>query len=540
MASCGEVLVGLLDDYGIDTIFGIPGVHTIELYRGLKASNIQHITPRHEQGAGFMADGHYRASGKLAACFIITGPGMTNIATAMGQALADSIPMLVISSVNHSHQLGMGEGRLHEMPNQNNLIAGVSRFSHTLLRADELAKVLARAFAVFNCERPGPVHIEIPIDVLSSNVHRLDNDVVSLPYPPGPSPVAIIESIALIKKAERPLIIIGGGSVRASKEVITFAEKLEAPVLNTVNAKGVLPYSHMLAVGGSVSCPDLRDVLDDADLVIAIGTEFGETDYNFFFHGDVSLSAKLIRIDIDAEQLTRNLPADISICSDASYALQAINFALGDYSFKNGSGLDRALALKKKLQDSRDPDYEKFFATIREALPEVITVGDSTQPVYYAWLHYETEHPRRYFHSASGFGTLGYAIPAAIGAKQAVPNNPVVGLIGDGALQFTVGELASAVELGLPVIFLVWNNYGYGEIKRFMNDADVEPVGVDIRCPNLVDLGKAFGCDATRVVNLEDLKSELIRANEKQTPTLIEVLQQDFISSKPSTTTNLN
>ena len=165
MATCGEVLVQILEAYRVDIVFGIPGVHTVELYRGLPNTGIRHITPRHEQGAGFMADGYARASGRPGVCLIITGPGMTNIATAMGQALADSIPMLVISSVNRSYQLGLGEGRLHEMPNQSATVAGVSVFSHTLMRPDELPQVLARAFTVFASERPGPVHIEIPLDV---------------------------------------------------------------------------------------------------------------------------------------------------------------------------------------------------------------------------------------------------------------------------------------------------------------------------------------------------------------------------------------
>lgn len=174
MATCGEVLVEILQNYGIDTIFGIPGVHTVELYRGLNCTNIRSITPRHEQGAGFMADGYARVSGKVAACFIISGPGMTNIAMAMGQALADSIPMLVISSVNHSYQLGLGEGRLHEMPSQRSLVSGEARFSHTLLGVDELPKILARAFTLFNSERPGPVHIEIPIDVITRRADHID------------------------------------------------------------------------------------------------------------------------------------------------------------------------------------------------------------------------------------------------------------------------------------------------------------------------------------------------------------------------------
>ncbi len=188
--TCAQRLIQLLEAYGVDTAFGIPGVHTIELYRALGESRLRHVTPRHEQGAGFMADGHARASGKPAACFIITGPGMTNIATAMGQALADSVPMLVISSVNQRASLGRGQGRLHEMPHQRETLAGVSVFSHTLHDPEALPEVLARAFAIFDSARPGPVHIEIPLDVMGAPV----SDAPVTPtrsYPPAPAPEAL-------------------------------------------------------------------------------------------------------------------------------------------------------------------------------------------------------------------------------------------------------------------------------------------------------------------------------------------------------------
>ena len=166
MPTCGENLVKLLEAYGVELIFGIPGVHTVELYRGLPATRIRHITPRHEQGAGFMADGYARVTGKPGVCFIVTGPGMTNISTAMGQAYGNSVPMLVISAVNAREQLGMQQGRLHELRSQQNLVAGVSAFSHTLLSPEQLPGILACAFAVFASERPRPVHIEIPLDVI--------------------------------------------------------------------------------------------------------------------------------------------------------------------------------------------------------------------------------------------------------------------------------------------------------------------------------------------------------------------------------------
>ena len=545
MTTCGEVLVEMLENYGIDTIFGIPGVHTVELYRGLHNTNIRHITPRHEQGAGFMADGYTRASGKIAACFIISGPGMTNIATAMGQSLADSIPMLVISSVNRTHELGLGEGRLHEMPCQHDLTKAVTRFSHTLLRADELPKVLARAFATFASARPGPVHIEIPVDVITAPADHLNKRAFVCPSAPAPAPHAIDTSAQILNSAERPLIAIGGGVINSATELIELAEKLAAPVVNTVNAKGIMPYSHPLAVGGSSSCAVIRDELKSADVVLAIGTEAGETDYDFFFAGELQIKGKLIRIDIDTAQLTRNVRADVAICSDARHALQALNYALDllDHQATNRTpekpqnrkqhGHARTQQLRSQLQASRDHDYENFFTAIREALPEVIIVGDSTQPTYYAWLHYETEKPRRYFHSASGFGTLGYAIPAAIGAKLAAPNQPVIGLIGDGAAQFTIGELASAVEAQVAVIFIIWNNTGYGEIKRFMAERNIAQIGVDIYTPDFIGLGKAFGCHAVRATSLTQLKSALATAAEQAHPTVIEVMQDDFASTYP-------
>jgi len=534
MATCGEVLVGLLESYGVSCVFGIPGVHTIELYRGLPATRIRHVTPRHEQGAGFMADGYARTTGKPGVCLIITGPGMTNIATAMGQALADSIPMLVISSVNRTHELGLGEGRLHEMPNQRATMSGISVFSHTLMRVDELPQVLARAFTVFGSERPGPVHIEIPLDILVSPADHLDQTPYTLPLPPAASPEAIRQAAQSLTQAKRPLIAIGGGCIKAASQLLALAEKIGAPVVNTVNAKGVMPYSHPLAVGGSGSCPAIRTEFERADVVLAVGTEFAETDYDFFFAGPVNITGKLIRIDIDPRQLTRNIKSDIAIYSDAGLALEALleQLATSEQSDLR-AGETRAAGMRTTLAGERDPKYENFFGAIREALPEVIIAGDSTQPTYYAWLNYETEHPRRYFHSASGFGTLGYAIPAAIGAKLGQPDSPVIGLIGDGASQFTIGELASAVEARVAVTFILWNNSGYAEIKRFMEDGAIAPVGVDIYTPDFIGIGRAFGCEVARPGDLDELKAVLVAANKRDAPTLVEIVQERFVDGYP-------
>jgi acetolactate synthase-1/2/3 large subunit len=529
MASCGEVLIRILESYGVELVFGVPGVHTLELYRGLAGSAIRHVSPRHEQGAGFMADGYARASGRPGVCFVITGPGMSNIATAMGQALQDSVPMLVISSVNRRCQLGMGEGRLHELRDQRGLAAGVSVSSHTLMRADELPQVLARAFGVFASQRPGPVHIEIPLDVLAAPADHLDTAAWALPSPPAAAAEAVARACGLLRSARRPLIAVGGGAVGAAEELVRLAEQLDAPVLNTVNAKGVIPCDHALAVGGSACCDAVREAFRRADVVLAVGTEFSETDHDLPSNETMEIGGELIRVDIDAGQLSRNLQPQLAICSDAREAAAALCAALGEHPAADRGGRAWAQDLRDALRGDRDARYQAFFDAIDEVLPGAIIAGDSTQPTYYAWMHYETQLPRRYFHSASGFGTLGYAIPAAIGAKLARPERPVVGLIGDGGAQFTLGEIASAVDAGVSPIFLVWNNRGYGEIRHFFDERGVDRIGVELHTPDFVALARSFGCAACRAADLEELKRALSGANREAGPTLIEVQESDFL-----------
>ncbi|MEM7563123.1 MAG: thiamine pyrophosphate-binding protein, partial [Pseudomonadota bacterium] len=247
--TCGEVLVEMLQSYGIEIVFGIPGVHTVELYRGLPNTQLRHITPRHEQGAGFMADGYARATGKPAACFIISGPGMTNIVTAMAQAYSDSVPMLVISSVNNSHELALGQGRLHELPSQRELVSGVCVFSHTIARANELDEVLARAFAVFDSARPGPVHIELPLDVITAKVDPDSLRVSGTRFRPGPSETGIAAAINLLQAASNPFIVLGGGTQDVSEAAFELVDRLGVRTVLTVNAKGVLPAKHPLNIG---------------------------------------------------------------------------------------------------------------------------------------------------------------------------------------------------------------------------------------------------------------------------------------------------
>jgi len=529
MPTCGEYLVKLLESYGVELIFGIPGVHTVELYRGLPATRIRHVTPRHEQGAGFMADGYARASGKPGVCFIITGPGMTNIMTAMGQAYADSVPMLVISSVNARQQLGMAQGRLHELPSQRATVSGVAAFSHTLLDPAQLPEVMARAFAVFSSARPRPVHIEIPLDVITTEVGNMAADPWPLPPRAAPDGNAIEQAAKLLRAAKRPLVIAGGGAADAGSGLADLAIHLDAPVFATINGKGVLPPRHPLGLSGNLGMAPLRAELAQCDVVLAIGTEFGETEMYPEPH-PVEIAGRLIRIDIDPLQLVNNLPADVPVQADARLGVAALNAALGVRAgatpAADSKGAARAADLRNKVAAGLWPACRTHGALLRivtETLPDAIVAGDQTEPVYAANQIYEAPRPRSYFNSSTGYGTLGYGMPAAIGAKLGQPQRPVVCLIGDGGLQFSLPELASAVEAQVPVAILIWNNVGYGEIKAYMADRGIPEIGVDIHTPDFVMIASGMGCAASRPANLAELGAELKASPGRKAPTVIEI-----------------
>ncbi|MGQ7249731.1 5-guanidino-2-oxopentanoate decarboxylase [Halomonas sp. V046] len=526
MLTCAQQLISLLEAYGIDTAFGIPGVHTIELYREFPGSSLTHVTPRHEQGAGFMADGYARASGRPAACFIITGPGMTNIATAMGQALADSVPMLVISSVNATPTLGRGQGRLHELPHQSQTLAGVSVFSHTLLDPAGLGEVMARAFAVFQGARPGPVHIEIPLDVMAAPVGDTAASraaVPSLIYPPAPAPAALDTAARWLDAASRPLVLLGGGSVDAPQAARALVERLDAPTLTTINARGVLGHHHPLDLGDTASLDAVRRLAREADVVLALGTELGETDYDLVFDGGFAIAGKLIRVDIDPQQLSRNQPAALAMVADVGLTLDAL---AGRLTPARRRGAEIAQRVREALALEQDPDlapYVSLYQTLDAVMPEAIIVGDSTGPVYAGNFLARRSAPRRWFNAATGYGTLGYGLPAALGASIARPDLPVVALVGDGGLQFVLGELATARDLGHPIALVVWNNDGYDEIRRYMTQDGVEHLGVDLKAPDFAALAAAFHCRYAAVATPETLAGALETLHQARSALLIEV-----------------
>ncbi len=522
MISAGVYLTRLLQAYGVEIVFGIPGVHTVELYRGLTSTSIRHISPRHEQGAGFMADGYARVSGNPGVCFIISGPGMTNIITAMAQAWSDSIPMLVISTVNAHGRMGSGDGWLHELPDQQALIKGVCAFSHTINHVAELPSVVARAFAVFDSERPRPVHIELPINIMQSPIGNLlvPGKVTRLTRPTACTSL-LQEAADKLNQATSPLLLAGGGATRAASEVQSLAEKLDAPVVMTVNGRGIMPLNHPLAVSASPSLAATRALINTADVVLAVGTEFGSTDYDFNEDGLFSIQGCLIRIDIDPQQIMRTRIPEIGIVGDAASTVTSLREIVVQGSHQSAQRMASAFDNLAQEQSSNGRIDVGILECIRDTLNDVIIIGDSTQLVYAANNTYAPPAPVSYFNSATGYGTLGFGLPAAIGAKLAAPNRPVVSIVGDGGLQFSLAELASATDAKTNIIVLLHDNDGYGEIKRYMQTNSISPIGVDLFTPDFVAIGKACGWRAIRLDKLADLAEKLKQAVHNDTSTLL-------------------
>ncbi|MEM7507144.1 MAG: 5-guanidino-2-oxopentanoate decarboxylase [Pseudomonadota bacterium] len=517
MTTVGEQLVHWLEAFGVETVFGIPGVHTVEMYRGLARSDIRHLTPRHEQGAGFMADGYWRATGKIAACFVITGPGLTNILTAMAQAHADSVPMLVVSSVNRTSALGMGAGDLHEIANQGLIAAQASAFSMTLSDPAQLGPTLARAWAVFQCARPRPVHIEIPVDMFSMPaVGDVSPPVKHVP--PAPPENTMARAAEALVAATTPMILAGGGAVGADIQLL--AERLGAPVVMTTNARGLMPMDHPLAVPCSPSLQAVRNLAQQADVVLALGTEFGRTDYDMYDRAAFEIPGILIRAEIDAEQMTRGATPAISLPGDAGLTASALTKLIPTGKTTDGA---RALATRDAAEQEIGATYRAikgFLETIRDTLPEAPIVSDSTQAAYAGNLFFAANAPRRWFNAATGYGALGYGLPAAIGAAHAL-DQPVICIAGDGGLQFSLAELGLAVEETMPLILIVWDNKGYGEIKSYMIENQITPVGVDLHTPDFGLIAQAYGAATARVEALQALPDLLREAVGRQGPTVL-------------------
>jgi 5-guanidino-2-oxopentanoate decarboxylase len=526
--SCGEALMHLLEAYGVTMVFGIPGEHTLELYRGIEKSNVRAVTPRNEQGASFMADGYARVTGNPGVCTIITGPGVTNAATGIGQAYADSIPMLVISSANDSPSLGKGWGRLHETTDLCAITRPITAFSVMVHNPSEVPELIAQAFTIFHSRRPRPVHIAIPIDVMEMPVS--ENWVVrQIPALPIPEPESISRAADILASSAQTVMMVGGGAQLASAEATQLAENLNVAVIASNAGKGVVSDNNPLSFGGGVISPAVQAYLGQAEVVLAIGTEMAEAD-SFIY--DLPVNGKVIRVDIDPARFNDVFPATIAIQGDSRSACSQLVEALKDREIQTAKSDTIDQIEKVKVQQKTDyTPVEKQHITLlnilRGELPDdAVIMGDIAQLVYTGTVAMKTLLPRTWFYPA-GFGTLGCALPDAIGAKLALPERKIIALVGDGGFMFTVNELATAVEEGLSIPIIIWHNNSYAMIRDGMVKRGIPEIGVNPRAPDFVKLADAFGCPGVQVDSETMFRQALDDAFKHNGPTIIVVMEND-------------
>ena len=527
--TCGEALLHLLELYGVDTVFGIPGYHTVEFYRNFCDTGIRQVTPRHEQGSTYGAYGYAAATGKPGVCFLVTGAGVTNGTTAIGEAYSNSIPMLVFTTMNNVHELGMHGGRMHELRSQSDILDQVTAFTHTLLDGRNLPEVLARAFAVFTGQRPRPVCIQIPQDVLAGPA-TFGLEAWPRAPKPGPDPQEVDRIAGMLSDSRSTMILVGGGAIPASGQVLELTERLDAPVVNSCAGKGVIPEDHPNCLGFAQAFDPVRDLLRDADVVLAIGTEFAEPDR--YFTEDYPIGGRLIRIDIDPGQIMHYARPAAALHSDSKLAVSAILKALEDHDGPRSdqSAADVVAATKAKFSGDlcrSSPKHRRALEIIHDVLPEdTIISADASQICYTGLYHYPMRHPNL-FHFPNGYAAMGFGVPVAIGMKVGSGDRPVACITGDGSFQMTCEELASAVEQKLTLPIIVWSNDGYQEIREYMDSKGLPTVGCTIYNPEFGRIAEAFGACGHRPESAGEFRMALEHALEADGPTVIEIDEKD-------------
>lgn len=528
--SGAQAIVQALDEQGIEVVFGIPGAYSMPLFDALyHHPRIRVITVRHEQAASFMADGYARASGKIAAAILLPGPGVTNAYTGLGEAFADSSPVLLLATQVNREFINQDRGLLHELTGQMEILAPVTKFSVRLNEPHASAQTIRDAFQAMRNGRPRPVQIEIPRDV---QVETFEPNG-SKPPPRAvrertlPPPTQIETAARQLAASSSPLIFAGGGVISsdASDVLVRIAERLGAPVLTTGMGAGCIPADHPLWCGTAwMATADIRPLAGAADALLAVGTRFNQAmthDWN------MPLPGVTIRIDADPNEIERNLPMQLKLVGDARVTLEAIEACLSEWDVDRGGRVERGMhqaqtAFRAALLE-RVGSSTPWMRALRQTLPrDAIISADMT--VFWADMlaAFPVYEPRTMLFPW-GYGTLGFGIPEALGAKIACPKKPVIAIVGDGAFLFTGMDLATAIQYKLNVPILIPNNNTYGMIKKQQGEMfDEQYIAVDLVNPDFVELARSFGAYGERIQTPQQLSDALTRALLADKPTVIE------------------
>ncbi|MEX0318401.1 MAG: thiamine pyrophosphate-binding protein [Ruegeria sp.] len=514
----GAQISHMLRDRGVEVIFGIPGVHNQEMYRGIEEAGITHVLARHEQGAGFMADGYARASGQPGVAYVITGPGLCNIMTPMGQGYSDSVPMLVISSC--LDEVAERRGQLHQMKDQEAAASSVCDWSHTAGSAQAAYGLIERAFDEFELNRPRPKHIQVPIAQLEAEAD---------PAPPPNQPALrtkaldpdIAPVLSLLNAAKRPLFILGGGA--RSNLWRQILSQVGGACFTTYAGRGLVGTGYALDFGATLARPGSAEIVASADLVVAVGTELAEVD---MWRADLGHNAPLVRVDLDAEVLGDAHRALVKLQADGESFARTLWAATDGVSPATGWSHEEVAEARTRWRaevDAVRPGILPILDALRAAIPpETMIYSDMTQFAYVAKEVWEMSSPY-HWHHPTGFGTLGYALPAGIGGAVARRGKPTAVIAGDYGFHYTMQELGVAVELGLPLPIILWDNGKLKEIEDSMVRSQIAPNAVIARNPDFCKLAEAFGAAAAAPSTLEELQHTVRGSFDASGPTLIHV-----------------
>ncbi len=517
-----EALRETLANEGVEVIFGVPGVHIMGLMNALyQRKDIRWITTRHEQAAAFMAFGYARTTGKPGVAMVVPGPGAFNTCAAVGTAYASSTPLLLLSGQIASPNIGRNAGVLHEVTEQLDVFRPITKWNSRITSVTDIPGTIREAMDRSITGRPRPVEVEIPFDLFAV---KADIDIGKNKEKDRSLPdlSAVKKAAAMLSAAERPVILAGGGIITAgASDLLTqLAEKLKAPVVMTAEGKGAISDYHPLSAG--IADYRANKVLNTADLVICLGSRF------LPMRGvkEKAPGLKIIQADIDEEEVGRNCPVDIGIAADVCDVIPALLEELPESvgSRWKSNEIEKIKAEFMNRLEGAAPVQLGILRDIRSVMDEdSIMVPDLTNAGYWSEIVYPVYKPRTYL-TASYFATLGFAFPTALGAKIGNPDKHVVAIFGDGGFLVTGNDLATAVQYGINVVTIIFNDSSYGATYRIqMLNYDKRFIGTELVNPDFAAYARSFGAQGITLSSHEELKGALPSALKENRPVVIEV-----------------
>lgn len=518
MSTGADLLIECLHRRGVRHIFGMPGSHSTAIYDAIQRhGGIETILCRNEQAGAYMADGYARVTGRPGIICTTAGPGATNALSGIGEAYADSVPVLLITGqVNHD-RIHEECGHYHEIDLEG-LCRPCTRYAGTVMSNDRIPGMVEQAFTAMTVARPGPAALILPQDLMTHETSSLPAMSMPAPRRLTPSAEAIRHAIERLEMSRRPIVLAGGGAVwsEAGDEIRELAQRLDCPVVTTLNGKGIVDERDPVSLGHGRAIRG-RSALAQADLLLAIGCRFTEV---FTWFAKTPIPTTIIQIDIDPGQIGMNYPVAIGIVADAKAALQAL---LADLSARTSDWQE----LRLIARSLKHPKPEWFIDTLRAELPEnALVFTDACEMGLRMHTDYPAYAPRTFFYP-SNYIALGWGMPAAVGGAVAAPDRPVVSVSGDGGFVMTGQELATAARCRLKLIAIVHNDSAYGAIKNLQRVKHENRFrDTDLNNPDFMKLGEAYGVPSTRTRNAAEFAHCLREGLKRDGPSLIEVPDQ--------------